>query len=394
MTSSLFRRVTRYSVGSVVDPRENRLTEVTAAVVEQVDGLAQALVRTLLRSGAEDATRRELAVAEMERRERLIEMAETVAVPRVHVSTQVATRQGRFVDLEILLRPAVGALNPGLLVWVEVKHGADLHGDQLDVYSQDIRLRPVPEHVERVVVLLAPRGWTPVMGVVPSNVLMAAWQSVGRALRRDVVVRPPEQAWLLSEYIRYLKEEGLSDPEALTTALALALMEFNAAWDAVAGICEHADSVAQTDWGARGRHQKTRGNAPVPAFGTGYWAHYDRNRKSQQPSENWRGAWFEWGLRDTADMQGLENTRGTWAFVAGVTFKKDNPTKVIANEQWLARRMAEGFQYFWIGGYYRLARLRYPDELLRDTTLEAQGRQLGCWVVGSFGALADDPPPA
>ncbi len=395
MRSTLFRRVTRYPVSFSVDPRENRLTEVTAAVVERVEGMAQTFVESVLRAGAEDAQRRELGADEVNHRERLREIARTLFLPRVQVNTQVATSQGRFVDLEILLRPPVGTATPGLLVWVEVKHGASLHGDQLDAYLRDKGMRPVPEHVERIVVLLVPRGWAPTVGVVPSDVLMVDWQSVGRAMKPGARVRLPVQDWLLSEYVRYLKEEGLSDPDALTTVSALALMESHAAWNAAAGICEHADGVVQADWGVRGAHQKTRGNTPSPAFGTGYWTNYAAHREGHPPSPNWRGAWFEWGLRDTAHVEGLEDARGSWAFMAGVTVvTRDNPMRVAANEQWLARRVADGFRYFWIAGYYRFARLRYPDELLRETTLEAQGRELGRWVVETFGALADDPPPA
>jgi hypothetical protein len=76
------------------------------------------------------------------------------------------------------------------------------------------------------------------------------------------------------------------------------------------------------------------------------------------------------------------------------TNHQEHPTKVAGSEEWYARRVADGFHYFWIGGYYRLARLRYPDELLGATTLEAQGRELRRWVLDAFTALADDPPPA
>jgi hypothetical protein len=92
-------------------------------------------------------------------------------------------------------------------------------------------------------------------------------------------------------------------------------------------------------------------------------------------------------------MDGLDGARGTWAFTAGVTFETDNPMKVAANEQWLGRQAARDYLRFW-EGYWRLARLRYPDELLKDTTLEKQGRAVGNWVVESFGMLADDPPGA
>jgi hypothetical protein len=103
---------------------------------------------------------------------------------------------------------------------------------------------------------------------------MCDWQGIGRSLKvAEADQRPPEQVWLFSEYIRYLKEEGLSDPDALTAASALALMESRSAEDAVSGICEHADAALQADW-TRGAHQETRGSTPSAAFGRGYWANY------------------------------------------------------------------------------------------------------------------------
>jgi GDPmannose 4,6-dehydratase len=205
---------------------------------------------------------------------------------------------------------------------------------------------------------------------------------------------PPEQRWLLDHYIRYLKEEGLSDPDALTAASALSLMEYNRAWDAAAGVCQYADQHVQDYWGARGSHKQTTGKTRPPAHGPGYYANFDPHRKEHTAAPTWRGAWFEWGLRDTSSIQGLDETRGAWVFMAGATLvTKDDPTKAEGNEHWLAARTAEGFQRFWVD-YYRFAMLRYPDELLNETTLEQQGRALGAWIVDAFDHLADHPPPA
>ena len=49
---SLFRRVTRYRISPTQDPRENRLTEVTAAVLERVDGLAHDVMDAALATAA------------------------------------------------------------------------------------------------------------------------------------------------------------------------------------------------------------------------------------------------------------------------------------------------------------------------------------------------------
>jgi hypothetical protein len=55
---SLFRRVTRYRIAPTQDPRENRLTEVTAAVLERVDGMAYDVVSAMLESAVEAAQER------------------------------------------------------------------------------------------------------------------------------------------------------------------------------------------------------------------------------------------------------------------------------------------------------------------------------------------------
>jgi hypothetical protein len=100
--TSLFRKLGRYPVGASVDPRENRLTEAFASALERVDGLAQTLVGEWLGVVSPEGP--------------------------VLIRTQRATVNGRFVDLELCFGPP--AL-PERRVWVEIKHGADLHDDQL-----------------------------------------------------------------------------------------------------------------------------------------------------------------------------------------------------------------------------------------------------------------------
>jgi hypothetical protein len=52
---SLFSRATRYTRSPSLDPHENRLTEITAAVLEHVDGLAQKIAEALLRAACDHA---------------------------------------------------------------------------------------------------------------------------------------------------------------------------------------------------------------------------------------------------------------------------------------------------------------------------------------------------
>ena len=125
------------------------------------------------------------------------------------VTTQRSTVSGKFVDLELRFsgeRP--------LLLWVEVKHGADLHGDQLESYWTDINGETFGE---RQLVLLAPRQSMPAAG---ENVVAIEWQDVARRL--TVFARRAEidavDRWLVNELVTYLKEEGLADEDALSPA--------------------------------------------------------------------------------------------------------------------------------------------------------------------------------
>jgi hypothetical protein len=183
----------------------------------------------------------------------------------------------------------------------------------------------------------------------------------------------------------------LSDPDALSVASALALMQFEQAEDAAAGICEHADAYVAQHWCDRTESAKNR--AGEPTHGLDYWANYETHRRGAKPHARWESCWFEWGLRYGPYLQYLEERRGSYAFIAGVStyYAKDEPATKAGNEGWMGRRGADGFQRAWLDNY-KLVRIRYPDELLVASTLEDQGLALGKWVVDAFEALSNDPP--
>jgi hypothetical protein len=101
-------------------------------------------------------------------------------------------------------------------------------------------------------------------------------------------------------------------------------------------------------------------------------------------------------MRNTGELDYVneDDIRGANVFYAGVTFEaKANPAKTAGNETWLNERFSDGFLMPWFSGYHRLVRFKYLDELLVQTTLEAQGRALVEWVVEAFGRLAQNVPP-
>ena len=397
---SLFARVTRYPSSPRLDPGENRLTEVTAAVFERVDGLAHRSVIALLEAAVEQAERKaaieaesEQWMAEVARLRQAAHAAETLGqAARVRIQTQVPTPKGRFIDMEVWLRPERPALNHDeVVVWVEAKYGADIHGDQLDVYLADIEAHPAPH---RIVLLLLPRGQT-LKNKPPPQTHIVDWQTVAQVVADGGLWAklPQGQRWLLEEYADYLDEEGLMDPEALTAAHALALMEASAAEDAIAGVCEHADAYVQKHWDKPTEYLKPpRSASNDSAFGSGYYASFD----AKPSSEKWRGGSFEWGNDNPENWQYVDEDaiRGSNTFYAGAAFEaKDNPHKVNENEAWVASVLSKGFVWCWFSGYYRLVRAKYPDELLVATTLEGQGAELGRWVVETFNLLQLLPPP-
>jgi hypothetical protein len=367
------------------------LTEVTASVLERVDGLALAVVKDLLKS---DSPRRGGADSQISAliREQALAATDALSDPRASISTQITTPKGRFVDLEIWLRPRRPTeQSDDVRVWIEAKHGSGVHGDQLDAYIADIETYPARH---RLVLLLLPRGQelaTP----PPPSVAVVEWQTISKLVsgwQRDAACSAKE-LWLLDEYARYLYEEGLMEPEALDTAYALALMEANDAEAAMEAICEYAAAVIGEQWGETTECAMVGRASPKPNYGLRHWAKHLPATANEGPANTWLGGWFEWGVRNTDELEDLDDPRGSYVFYAGASFEaKANPSKVVGNETWVNARLSEGFlrsSFYW----HRLVRLKYPDELLAQTTVEDQGRVLGEWVVRAFRDLATNVPP-
>jgi hypothetical protein len=401
---SVFARATRYSRLPSMDPRENRLTEVTAAALEHIDGLAHEMVLALLRAATDQAThslvaadtQRTLRTTEPERLRACLRATEELVAPRVRVRTQVGTPKGRFVDMEIWLRPETAtSAAEDVLLWLEIKHGADIHGDQLYAYLEDIQAEPA---AQRAVLLLAPRGQA-FSSSLPEGVALVDWQTAAATVgdfARDRE-RSESQRWLADQYAQYLDEENLMDPEALDTIGALALMEANNAAAAAGGICEHADAEVIARWNQRSSHRTPQGKSENPDYGLDYWAVYPTHGVGDMPSPAWEPCWFEWGAVNTEELDYVdaEDIRGATAFYAGATFEaKSNPGRNPGNEPWLNTLRAAGFLPTWFNGYHRLLRLKYPDELLAYTTLDRQGQSLGEWICGAFAMLIENPPTA
>lgn len=177
----MFRRAVRFAESGSANPAENRLTEITAAVLEPHPPLARGFTAALLAQaarGARPAAQPRIAAAHAW-------LAEHGDPAEVLVTTQLM-RGGRIVDLELRLACDPLRRARDLIVWVEIKHGADISGDQLDAYLNLVDQEP---GVVRTVIVLAPSQSPPSAALVPDAVAVAFWQQV----LGDCVTRPADR---------------------------------------------------------------------------------------------------------------------------------------------------------------------------------------------------------
>jgi hypothetical protein len=345
LAPSLFRRVTRYPPSPAIDPRENRLTETFASVLERVDGLASALI------GA---------------------WTDTTPDGPMLLNTQRTTVNGLFVDLELVFGTLAA---PSRRVWIEVKHGAGLHENQMEGYARDLKLEV---HEESDLVLLAPRGEVQ----TPEGVARADWQDVARFIRnwRNSETDDAVEAWLLREFVDYLKEAGLVEEDLLTPAHVFSLAAKPSTDRTVLRLIDIAQAVVQSEWGEARKSSKTGGQG---------WVWYST---FTIPDGLWGRAWLECQRRHD---EFRSEPRDAYCFVSGMTFEtlKGSVLAKETNAGWLAERIGEGFERV-LAWHWRLWRPLYPEQLLDETSLDSQGRKLGNWVLNSFRLLRSSPPPA
>ena len=295
--TSLFRRVTRYPVLGGLDPHENRLTEVTAAVAARVRDMPATLVRVLAREGraslrerlrdADPDSRGEIALA-CRALDRLQAHMESPARSSARIATQVV-RRGRSVDLEVRLRSDPLDRTQDVLMWVEIKHGAPVHGDQLQSYLERIRLEPA---AHRAVVVLAPRGAMPELASVPRRVGVVAWQQVAADVAALVRITDDAERRLLLEYLDFLKEEKLMDDAALNARHAATLADQPSAFNVIERLCELTSSHVERQWGKASNYRgRDRGGR---RFEPGYW---ERIRYPTTPGRPRTGATVGWNGR-------------------------------------------------------------------------------------------------
>lgn len=377
-----FRQVTRYVATPARDPREDRLTQITAAVLERVPGLARALALAWLDPNRGAPEERPADTAEAAR---VIDELETDAPVRTRTQIQFP---GRVVDLEVRFFADASMTSTAALLWVEAKHGTDPHTNQLSAY-RDAR----PGH-PGAVVLLAPRRDLPVdRRQCPADVPQRCWESaarVGSTLQRRAASLDKTSGWLLGEWLAYLKEESLMDIDALGPEHMTALVYRREAESGLPALCAAAMRVAEEKLGRHGAQYENVGRSKGPVYGLGYWSTWDL------PGD-WDGAWFDWML-DESGGGDLGIQKGHVYVQAGLSKPRGGEFSPASWQDGFHAGLRAGAQRAifrrWRGDHERLKRVAYLHQIVRGDTLDEQGASLGEWLIETYRAIeAYGPPP-
>ena len=354
--TSLFGRVTKHVPAERGDPRENRLTEVVAGVLERVPGLARSLAELWLDPDQARAHHRERATsASSAAWERLGRIANDA---RPLVSTQVHVRGG-FVDLSLRFSTGTKARVDDVLVWVEVKHGTEPHSEQLVTYQKSLARDHLSRGGAGALVLLDQLHKLPYQDPteVPAEVVQRSWEQTAHSIHR---FRPSDKvsAWLCHELLFYLQEENLMAPTAIGPEHLTALAYAGQANRALEDISERAEHVINSRF--------REPNATSSRYGEGYYATWGD------------GVWLEWHLLRKGGHGPLEVRAGLCAYKRAA-FNAD-----------VERRLREGIQISgdfvvferWQGpNQERLMRVARPQDVLVGADLDAQAESLARWVV-------------
>ncbi len=336
---SLFHRLARYAPHPGSQPRENSLTEALATVLDNVAGTPE-LVAKLWCDGLPSGDWR--------------------------VETQALTGNG-FERIDLVLS------HPGALVWVEIKHGAPLHENQLKNYRDALDRRS--GSANRALILLVPEGFDLDNPDTQHADAVSTWQDTGVALHESqpCLARDPERRWLLSQFIAFLKEEDLVVTDPLSHDHLEAVLMRRPAETSFSellrrtqkGIIERRREQPKT-WPDGWPTPKQRGDWPT------FWAIW------KPPA--WGGtARLEWAFNDET---------GAWLFGAGVTIDDGTDGGEV---EWLSNLATSGLPGFeeMLGfqGVIRLFRRMDPRRLVGLTNPDTQSRKLCDWVVETFDEL-------
>jgi hypothetical protein len=375
-TQPVFARATRFG-GS-----ENRLTEVFAAVLERVPELAWNLARNWT-----DPTTDEAAPGEIPAPGTTTVFSALRDRRWVFVRTQVRTDGNKQIDLALRFGATRTPSAEDVVVWVELKHGANPHDQQLANYVRDL-----PRDVSAgAVILLAPRTSLPYDdSVVPEGVAQRSWQAAGRSIHTHSRREPdPIAKFLLEEMYAFMQHENLVDPDVLRPEHFVVFAYSDAAENALTTVCERASQLVARERGRDPDEFEPAARTRKPAFGWGYWEAWSLDLGEGRLGK----AWLDWNARSEPAHPEAEGR--SLVFIAGLAAESlEDLTPRLPSPE----RLAELEAGIRVDGNFvrfkrvsddceRLCCVAFPEEVLVGRTLEEQAGSLAAWIVAAFKAL-------
>ncbi len=357
---SFFSQISKYVPTLHRNPREDMLTQLFAAILEEADGLPHFLANRWIEG-----------------------VITTDQRGPVRVRPQLPLRSGDRIDLVLQFLDESG--NASSLFWIEVKVAAHLSGgNQLAKYEEQLRAE---EAREKYLVFLPPAGYVPQQDeTLPDDLVETNWQLVGEQLtawQHEQTDTLAPAAWIVEQFLKHLEEEQLYMNDPLSAEDVEHLEAFTAASGrldalltaAMTQIDERLEAEQLPTGSEDERDSSPKRGSKWPEF----WRWYG-------PQSDLLGAQFDWTLRTLA---GEDRP----AFGAGLTFDRDTPIGSDLDAHDAERRRFVDSDFAWIHDpdYCHAFRTWDLQEFLNasDGTLDGQTKQLSQWVGDAFKQAYD-----
>jgi hypothetical protein len=385
MAEALLRRIARYPVSLSADPRENRLTEICAAILgnPQCAGLARHLALGWLEAAADHS-----GVSDVRKFDEVrVALADDTEVRTCDVRTQLSLGsldERRRPDL--LLTFHQRAL-PGqrVLVWVESKHGTAPHDRQLFAYVENQRL--LAGSSPAVVLLVAPRASYPSFDrfELPADVPQLKWEQTAEIIQ-EFHTENPVGKFLVEELLAYLKEERLVDPDPLRSFHLKVLTAYQDARRSLFRVCEIAAEYMTELWGP--------GTVNTRLQSGPYWSYKWSAADGTTIRRKALGLYepeLQWQLAYDAASVVVDGEPGAPLVTARPI---GNKARLPAIDEKTNKQLTDaGLEVLTVPmrskGWHYVGRTAYVGELvLGDPDLASQGRTLADWIDQSFRSVA------
>jgi hypothetical protein len=364
---SLLTRIASRPPAPGRDPREDRATEVLAAVLdhERTGDAAHRLATAWLEEGPEDVR----------------EALEGAGAAGAIVSTQEWLFVGEAAGRVDLVMTFVTGSGEPVVLRVEVKHGDKPRRSQLHLY------RAAPVTGPTAVVLLAPRADYARFehDEIPDGVVRATWQETAAlilARAREDGDDDEVQRFLLEELWCYLRDERLTDPERLERGHLGALRDHDAALTALTRMGDLAAARVRT---ARPDQPFEAGHRRQRQF---WWPAAPEDEFRDVLSDTW---WWDWKVfvdgRDMArDLPPAPTVFAGLTAVRGALAGLDDTLAAALRQRDF--RLVPG-EFASAGNDFVVAFDRLDDVVSLDAVLDHQADALATWLGDRFESLSE-----